>query len=110
MSIYHKLEPASVVEKQNRFLIVLTSCLVTRLESATRSLEISAPLGVAIESRAGDISAACLTDLKLQSTGGSVRVPLRARLTGSVHNEMIDSVVPAIFISTRSAFDHVMRT
>ncbi|XP_037075682.1 zeta-sarcoglycan-like [Pollicipes pollicipes] len=45
-----------------------------KLESATRSLEISAPLGVAIESRAGDISAACLTDLKLQSTGGSVRI------------------------------------
>ncbi|XP_043190317.1 zeta-sarcoglycan-like isoform X2 [Amphibalanus amphitrite] len=45
-----------------------------KLESATRSLQISAPLGVAIESRAGDISAACLTDLKLQSTGGSIRI------------------------------------
>ncbi|XP_067004748.1 delta-sarcoglycan [Anabrus simplex] len=45
-----------------------------RLESPTRSLEVRAPLGVAIESRAGDISAACLTDLKLQSVAGAVRL------------------------------------
>ncbi|XP_071452781.1 delta-sarcoglycan-like [Hetaerina americana] len=45
-----------------------------RLESPTRSLEVRAPLGVAIESRAGDISATCLTDLKLQSVAGAVRL------------------------------------
>ncbi|XP_046395178.1 delta-sarcoglycan-like [Ischnura elegans] len=45
-----------------------------RLESPTRSLEVKAPLGVAIESRAGDISATCLTDLKLQSVAGAVRL------------------------------------
>lgn len=43
-----------------------------RLESPTRSLEVKGPQGVAIESRAGDISASCLTDLKLQSLAGAV--------------------------------------
>ncbi|KAK7865842.1 hypothetical protein R5R35_001293 [Gryllus longicercus] len=43
-----------------------------RLESPTRSLEVRAPLGVAIESRAGSISASCLADLKLQSLAGAV--------------------------------------
>jgi len=42
------------------------------LESTTRNLEVSAPQGVSIESRAGDISAHCLKDLTLQSTGGMV--------------------------------------
>nr|CAD7423611.1 unnamed protein product [Timema monikensis] len=42
-----------------------------RLESPTRSLKVRAPLGVLIESRAGDISASCLTDLKLQSLAGA---------------------------------------
>ncbi|XP_063223969.1 delta-sarcoglycan [Bacillus rossius redtenbacheri] len=45
-----------------------------RLESPTRSLEVRAPLGVLIESRAGDIAATCLTDLKLQSLAGAVRL------------------------------------
>ncbi|XP_046994889.1 delta-sarcoglycan [Schistocerca americana] len=44
------------------------------LESPTRSIEIQAPYGVSIESRAGDISAACLTNLKLQSLAGAVRL------------------------------------
>ncbi|GLH03714.1 Delta-sarcoglycan [Gryllus bimaculatus] len=43
-----------------------------RLESPTRSLEVRAPLGVAIESRAGSISASCLADLKLQSLAGAL--------------------------------------
>lgn len=43
-----------------------------RLESPTRTLNIKAPEGVGIESRAGDISASCLKDLKLQSKEGSV--------------------------------------
>ncbi|KAJ9596317.1 hypothetical protein L9F63_012650, partial [Diploptera punctata] len=45
-----------------------------RLESPTRSLEVRAPQGVLMESRAGDISASCLTDLKLQSVAGAVRL------------------------------------
>ncbi|PSN47579.1 Delta-sarcoglycan [Blattella germanica] len=45
-----------------------------RLESPTRSLEVRAPFGILIDSRAGDISASCLTDLKLQSFAGAVRL------------------------------------
>lgn len=53
-----------------------------KLESPTRTLNIKAPEGVGIESRAGDISASCLKDLKLQSKEGSIwldseRVELR---------------------------------
>ncbi|KAK0166652.1 hypothetical protein PV327_004144 [Microctonus hyperodae] len=43
------------------------------LESATRSLEIKAPERIVIESRAGEISASCLSDLTLQSIEGAVR-------------------------------------
>ncbi|CAK9819243.1 SGCZ [Anthophora plagiata] len=43
-----------------------------RLESATRSLKISAPQRVVIESWANEISASCLTDLKLQSVHGAI--------------------------------------
>ncbi|KAF4525654.1 hypothetical protein B566_EDAN001254 [Ephemera danica] len=45
-----------------------------KLESPTRSLDVKAPLGVAIESRAGDIRATCLKDLKLQSVAGTIRL------------------------------------
>ncbi|KAK6628275.1 hypothetical protein RUM43_002087 [Polyplax serrata] len=54
-------------------LIKAASGSELKLESPTRSLEMKAPLGVAIESRAGDISASCLTDLKLQSLDGAIR-------------------------------------
>nr|XP_053633048.1 zeta-sarcoglycan-like [Cherax quadricarinatus] len=43
------------------------------LESLTRSLEITAPQGVALESRAGTITARCLHDFTLQSTGGVIK-------------------------------------
>ena len=43
-----------------------------RLESATRTLQMQAPQGVALESQAGDISATSYEDLRLWSTGGSV--------------------------------------
>ncbi|KAK8400410.1 hypothetical protein O3P69_003234 [Scylla paramamosain] len=43
------------------------------LESLTRSLEITAPQGVALESRAGTISARCLHDFILQSRGGMIK-------------------------------------
>ncbi|XP_076236182.1 sarcoglycan delta isoform X2 [Calliopsis andreniformis] len=45
-----------------------------RLESATRSLKISAPQRVVIESWANEISASCLTDLKLQSVHGAIKL------------------------------------
>ncbi|XP_053973362.1 zeta-sarcoglycan isoform X2 [Hylaeus volcanicus] len=45
-----------------------------RLESATRSLKISAPQHVVIESWANEISASSLTDLKLQSVHGAIRL------------------------------------
>ncbi|XP_044730838.1 zeta-sarcoglycan [Chrysoperla carnea] len=45
-----------------------------RLESPTRSLELRAPVSIAIESRAGAIKAQCLTDMKLQSVAGAVRL------------------------------------
>ncbi|XP_075213987.1 sarcoglycan delta isoform X2 [Lycorma delicatula] len=44
------------------------------LESATRSLQVMAPAGVNIESRAGDISASCLKDLKMESIDGAIRL------------------------------------
>ncbi|KAL6427053.1 hypothetical protein ACFW04_009318 [Cataglyphis niger] len=49
-----------------------------RLESATRSLKISAPERVAIESWASEISASCLTDLKLQSVHGAIRLDAKS--------------------------------
>ncbi len=45
-----------------------------RLESPTRSLTVFALQGVALESRAGDITATCLNELRLQSKAGAVRV------------------------------------
>lgn len=45
-----------------------------RLESATRSLEIKAPQRITIESRAGHVTASCLSDMKLQSVSGTVKV------------------------------------
>ena len=47
--------------------------LTQRLESATRSLQMQAPHGVLLESQAGDISATCYEDLRLRSTGGTVK-------------------------------------
>lgn len=44
----------------------------SRLESATRTLQMQAPQGVALESQAGDITATSYEDLRLWSTGGSV--------------------------------------
>ncbi|XP_073996623.1 sarcoglycan delta isoform X2 [Rhodnius prolixus] len=44
------------------------------LESPTRSLHVMAPGGISIESRAGDISASCLTDLTLHSLDGAIRL------------------------------------
>ncbi|XP_029680766.1 zeta-sarcoglycan-like [Formica exsecta] len=50
----------------------------TELESATRSLKISAPERIAIESWASEISASCLTDLKLHSGHGAIRLDAKS--------------------------------
>ncbi|RXG57623.1 hypothetical protein Avbf_16462 [Armadillidium vulgare] len=42
------------------------------LESATRNLEVVAPQGIALESRAGSIKASCLDDFVLHSTAGVI--------------------------------------
>ncbi|XP_053600454.1 delta-sarcoglycan-like [Plodia interpunctella] len=44
------------------------------LESPTRSLEMHAAQNIALESRAGDISASCLTTFRLRSIAGSIRL------------------------------------
>ncbi|KAL4703404.1 hypothetical protein ACJJTC_011193 [Scirpophaga incertulas] len=44
------------------------------LESPTRSLEMHAAQSIAMESRAGDISASCLTTFRLKSVAGSIRL------------------------------------
>ncbi|XP_063530430.1 zeta-sarcoglycan-like isoform X2 [Cydia strobilella] len=44
------------------------------LESPTRSLEVHAPQGIELESRAGDISASCLTTFHLKSVAGAIRL------------------------------------
>ncbi|XP_077269541.1 sarcoglycan delta isoform X2 [Temnothorax americanus] len=49
-----------------------------KLESATRSLKINAPQRVVIESWASEISASCLTDLKLQSVHGAIRLDAKS--------------------------------
>ncbi|KAL7643527.1 UNVERIFIED_CONTAM: hypothetical protein RMT77_005509 [Armadillidium vulgare] len=43
------------------------------LESATRNLEVVAPQGIALESRAGSIKASCLDDFVLHSTAGVIK-------------------------------------
>ncbi|XKL65889.1 hypothetical protein PGB90_009309 [Kerria lacca] len=44
------------------------------IESITRMLEIFGPAGIVLDSRAGDISASCLTDLKFESVVGSIKL------------------------------------
>ncbi|XP_049865028.1 zeta-sarcoglycan-like [Pectinophora gossypiella] len=44
------------------------------LESPTRSLDMHAAQSIALESRAGDISASCLSTFRLKSTAGAIRL------------------------------------
>ncbi|CAK1578291.1 unnamed protein product [Parnassius mnemosyne] len=44
------------------------------LESSTRSLEMHATQGISMQSRAGDISASCLTTFRLRSVAGAIRL------------------------------------
>ncbi|XP_011345951.1 zeta-sarcoglycan isoform X2 [Ooceraea biroi] len=67
-----------------------------RLESATRSLKISAPQRVAIESWANEISASCLTDLKLQSVHGAIRLDAK-----SVYVKGLKTAIPVQGHSSR---------
>ncbi|XP_046429591.1 delta-sarcoglycan isoform X1 [Neodiprion pinetum] len=45
-----------------------------RLESSTRSLNINAPQRITIESQAGNVTASCLSDMKLESVTGIVKM------------------------------------
>jgi len=67
-----------------------------RLESATRSLKISAPQRVVIESWANEISASCLTDLKLQSVHGAIRLDAK-----SVYVKGLKTAIPVQGHSSR---------
>lgn len=67
-----------------------------KLESATRSLKISAPQRVTIESWANEISASCLTDLKLQSVHGAIRLDAK-----SVYIKGLKTAVPVQGHSSR---------
>ncbi|XP_011645267.1 zeta-sarcoglycan isoform X2 [Pogonomyrmex barbatus] len=67
-----------------------------KLESATRSLKISAPQRVVIESWASEISASCLTDLKLQSVHGAIRLDAK-----SVYIKGLKTAIPVQGHSSR---------
>lgn len=72
------------------------------LESTTRSLGVSAPQGVTVESRAGSITAQCLRDLTLQSTGGMIklatsRLVVRGLPTSTVTTSDPASVGPDVY-------------
>ncbi|XP_018046437.1 PREDICTED: zeta-sarcoglycan [Atta colombica] len=67
-----------------------------KLESATRSLKISAPQRVVIESWANEISASCLTDLKLQSVHGAIRLDAK-----SVYIKGLKTAIPVQGHSSR---------
>lgn len=72
------------------------SLLRRRLESATRSLKISAPQRVVIESWASEISASCLTDLKMQSVHGAIRLDAK-----SVYMKGLKAAIPVQGHSSR---------
>ncbi|KAF2367555.1 Sarcoglycan complex subunit protein [Trinorchestia longiramus] len=72
------------------------------LESTTRALVVSAPQGVTVESRAGSISAHCLGDLTLQSTGGIIKlatskVVVKGLPTSTVQDTDPSSVGPDVY-------------
>ncbi|GBP50992.1 Delta-sarcoglycan [Eumeta japonica] len=68
------------------------------LESATRSLEMHAAQGVGIESRAGDISATCLTTFRLRSVAGSIRL--------DAQNVYLPKLKSALPLPTSSSHTH----
>lgn len=81
------------------FISLLTESnflLSRRLESATRSLKIKAPQRVVIESWANEISASCLTDLKLQSIHGAIRLDAK-----SVYVKGLKTAIPVQGHSSR---------
>ncbi|XP_046632590.1 zeta-sarcoglycan-like [Daphnia pulicaria] len=62
-----------------------------RLESATRTLQMQAPQGVALESQAGDISATSYEDLRLWSTGGSIRIDSSSVMLPNIRTALVTS-------------------
>lgn len=53
-------------------MLTVECTYVDRFESPTRSLDVKAAQSISVESRAGDITATCVTTLKLQSVAGAV--------------------------------------
>lgn len=66
-----------------------------RLESATRTLQMQAPQGVALESQAGDITATSYEDLKLWSTGGSIRIDSSSVVLPNIRTALVTSKRPS---------------
>ncbi|XP_057377649.1 zeta-sarcoglycan-like [Daphnia carinata] len=62
-----------------------------RLESATRTLQMQAPQGVALESQAGDITATSYEDLRLWSTGGSIRIDSSSVVLPNIRTALVTS-------------------
>lgn len=67
---------------------------IFRLESPTRKLDIRAPAGVSIDSRAGDIKTTSLNDIRLKSVAGDIRLESSSVLMPSL---------PTAIPSTRAA-------
>ncbi|XP_041973208.1 delta-sarcoglycan-like [Aricia agestis] len=59
------------------------------LESPTRSLEVHAAQSVSLESRAGDITASCLTTFRLRSVAGAIRLD-----ASSIYMPKLKSALP----------------
>ncbi|KAI9555117.1 hypothetical protein GHT06_017632 [Daphnia sinensis] len=66
-----------------------------RLESATRTLQMQAPQGVALESQAGDITATSYEDLRLWSTGGSIRIDSSSVVLPNIRTALVTSKRPS---------------
>lgn len=67
-----QFECESITNKLTLANVIWNSFVVHSLESPTRSLEMHAAQNIVLESRAGDISASCLTTFRLRSVAGSV--------------------------------------
>ncbi|XP_069987691.1 delta-sarcoglycan-like [Penaeus vannamei] len=76
------------------------------LESMTRSLEVSAPQSVALESRAGNISATSLRDFTLRSTGGMIKfdtpnIFVRGLRTSTTETNDAEAALPGVYQASR---------
>lgn len=73
-----------------------------KLESPTRTLQMQAPLGITIESQAGDIAATCYEDLRLKSTGGTVRIDSPSIVLANLRTAVV-TVKPKLPLQQQSA-------